>query len=82
MLWGGCRAGIFSRNFSDQYFEDYVMNVLHVADERFVLGVADQVPPDAVPWRVGRVRELVDGFVRPRTGRPDFNRLRKGREAS
>ena len=60
VLWGGLPGGIFSRNYSDRFFEEYVVNVLRHADHRFVLGVADQVPPDAVPERIGRVRELVD----------------------
>ena len=64
VIWGGLPGGIFSRNYSDRYFEEYVLNVLRHADERFVLGVADQVPPDAVPERIGRVRELVDSNPR------------------
>jgi hypothetical protein len=60
VIWGGLPGGIFSGAFSDAFFEEYVRNVLRHADGRFVLGVADQVPPDAVPWRIGRVRELVD----------------------
>ncbi len=64
VIWGGLPGGIFSRNYSDQYFEGYVANVLRHADHRFVLGVADQVPPDAVPERIGRVRQLVDSNPR------------------
>jgi hypothetical protein len=60
VIWGGLPGGIFSRNFSDTYFEGYVRHVLACADDKFVIGVADQVPPDAVPSRIGRVRELVD----------------------
>ena len=41
-----------------------MVNVLRHADGRFVLGVADQVPPDAVPGRIGRVRELVESNPR------------------
>ena len=59
-LWGGLPGGIFSPNYSDQFFEDYVLNVIRCADDRFVMGVADQVPPDAVSRRIRRVRELVD----------------------
>lgn len=64
VLWGGLPGGIFSRNYSDEYFEQYVLEVLRRADDRFVLGVADQVPPDAVPRRIGRVRELVQANPR------------------
>lgn len=59
IIWGGLPGGIFSGNYSEEFFEDYVNTVLACADNRFVLGVADQVPPDAVPERVRRVRELV-----------------------
>jgi len=64
VIWGGLPGGVFSRNYSDEYFEQYLLNVLRHADDRFVLGVADQVPPDAVPERIGRVRELVDSHPR------------------
>jgi hypothetical protein len=64
VIWGGLPGGIFSPAYSDRYFEEYVVNVLRHADHRFVLGVADQVPPDAVPERIGRVRELVDSHAR------------------
>lgn len=64
VIWGGLPGGLFSRNYSDEYFEQFVLNVLRQADDRFVLGVADQVPPDAVPARIGRVRELVDSHPR------------------
>jgi len=30
-------------------------------ESRYVLGVADQVPPDALEYRVKRVREFVNG---------------------
>ena len=64
VIWGGLPGGLFSRNYSDEYFEEYVLNVLRNADGRFVLGVADQVPPDAEPRRIGRVRELVEANPR------------------
>jgi hypothetical protein len=60
VIWGGLPGGIFSHNYSDSYFESYVQRVIACADEKFVIGTADQVPPDAVPSRIGRVRELVD----------------------
>ena len=65
IIWGGLPGGIFSENYSDRFFEEYVLNVLRNADDRFVLGVADQVPPDAVPRRISRVRELVEANPRP-----------------
>ena len=64
VIWGGLPGGIFSGNYSDTYFEDYVLNVMKNVDDKFVIGVADQVPPDAVPRRIRRVRELVDSHPR------------------
>jgi hypothetical protein len=64
VLWGGLPGGIFSRAYSDEFFERYVVEVLRQADGKFVLGVADQVPPDAAPERIARVRELVNAHPR------------------
>lgn len=69
IIWGGLPGGLFSRNYSDEYFEQFVVNVLRHADGRFVLGVADQVPPDAEPRRIGRVRELVEAHPRKEAAR-------------
>jgi hypothetical protein len=68
VIWGGLPGGIFSPAYGDKFFEEYVVNVLRHADGKFVLGVADQVPPDAVPERVARVRELVRANPRDQKG--------------
>jgi hypothetical protein len=49
---------------SDEEFDRHVKHVLSVMrqDYRYVLGVADQVPPDALESRVRRVADLVDDF--------------------
>jgi len=49
---------------SDEEFERHIKNVLSVmrAEPRYVLGVADQVPPDGLERRVRRVRELVEQY--------------------
>jgi hypothetical protein len=64
ILWGGIPGSYFTHCVSDNEFERHVKNVLAVmrAEPRYVLGVADQVPPDALPYRVKRVAELVDQF--------------------
>ncbi|MHB1348099.1 MAG: uroporphyrinogen decarboxylase family protein, partial [Candidatus Humimicrobiaceae bacterium] len=64
ILWGGLPGGIFTPNYSDAFFEEHVLKVIKNADDKFVIGVADQVPPDAIPWRISRVRELVDRNLR------------------
>ena len=66
ILWGGVPGGMFSPVESDESFERHVRHVLEVmvADKRMVLGVADQVPPDALPRRIARVIELVEQYGR------------------
>lgn len=48
--------------YSDGYFETFVRNVLKTfpIGSDFVLGVADQVPPDANLSRVRMVRDIID----------------------
>lgn len=64
IIWGGLPGGLFSRNYGEELFEEHVLKLIKIAkaDGKFVIGVADQVPPDAVPERIGRVRELVNEF--------------------
>ena len=64
ILWGGIPGSYFTTCVSDAEFDRHIKNVLAVmrAEPRYVLGVADQVPPDALPYRVKRVAELVDQF--------------------
>ena len=62
VLWGGVPGVHFTDKVSDADFERHVRDVLEVmsSEPRYVLGVADQVPPDGLERRVRRVRELVD----------------------
>ncbi len=64
ILWGGIPGVHFTDKVSDEDFERHVRQVLEVmsSEPRYVLGVADQVPPDGLESRVRRVRELVDEF--------------------
>jgi hypothetical protein len=50
----------------DAEFDRQVIDVLAVMSQepRYVLGVADQVPPDALEARVRRVADLVDRYGR------------------
>jgi uroporphyrinogen-III decarboxylase len=61
IIWGGIPGVYFTQNISDSEFERHVIEVLGVMrkEPRYVLGVADQVPPDALESRVRRVAELV-----------------------
>jgi uroporphyrinogen-III decarboxylase len=62
ILWGGVPGSYFTPHVSEEEFERHVRKVLDVMKSvpRFVLGVADQVPPDALESRVRTVGELVD----------------------
>ncbi len=64
ILWGGLPGVYFTASVSDEEFERHVKEVLAVMvqEPRYVLGVADQVPPDALESRVRRVAELVEEF--------------------
>ena len=66
ILWGGIPGSYFTPNVSDEEFELHIRKVLRVMTSapRFVLGVADQVPPDVLERRVRAVAELVDRYGR------------------
>ena len=64
ILWGGLPGAYFTSDISDQEFDEYVIKALEVMkkDPRYVLGVADQVPPHASFERIKRVSELVEQY--------------------
>ncbi len=64
ILWGGVPGSYFTENVSDEEFDRHVKNVLSVMrkNPRYVLGVADQVPPDGLERRIRRVSEFVDEY--------------------
>ena len=64
ILWGGIPGSYFTDCVSDDEFERHVKHLLSIMTKkpRFVLGVADQVPPDGLERRVKRVSELVDQY--------------------
>lgn len=66
ILWGGIPGSYFTDCVSDEEFEKHVIHLLSVmtTEPRFVLGVADQVPPDGLETRVKRVSELVNEYGR------------------
>jgi uroporphyrinogen-III decarboxylase len=66
ILWGGIPGVYFTGSVSDEEFDRHVRHVLSVMARkpRYVLGVADQVPPDALESRVRRVAELTDEYGR------------------
>lgn len=64
VLWGGLPGPHFTARVSDKKFDEYVKRVLDVMKQepRFVLGAADQVPPDGLKERIIRVNELVEKY--------------------
>lgn len=62
IFWGGIPGGFFTPLVSDEEFDRHVRAVLAIMrhEPRYVLGVADQVPPDGLESRIRRVAELVD----------------------
>lgn len=66
IIWGGLPGLYFTDLIGDADFDRFVISVLEVmvTRPRYVLGVADQVPPRARYDRVARVRELVEKYGR------------------
>lgn len=64
ILWGWIPGALFSPTFPEAQFREYVKNVILTLkpNPRFVLAVADQVPPDAVIERVPLVAEIADQY--------------------
>lgn len=64
ILWGGIPGSYFTECVDDEEFDRHVKYLLEIMKQkpRFVLGVADQVPPDGLERRVKRVAELVNEF--------------------
>ncbi len=64
ILWGGIPGVYFTPNTCEDEFERHVKHLLSimVKEPRYVLGVADQVPPDGLESRVRRVAQLVNEF--------------------
>jgi uroporphyrinogen-III decarboxylase len=69
ILWGGIPGVYFTANVDEEEFERHIKEVLSVMvrEPRYVLGVADQVPPDGLESRIRRVGELVDEFGKYKT---------------
>jgi uroporphyrinogen-III decarboxylase len=64
ILWGGIPGAYFTALVSDEEFERHVKQMIELMlkEPRYVLGVADQVPPDGLEERVRRVGELVEQY--------------------
>lgn len=61
IIWGGIPGGFFTDELTDDEFDAYVKRMIGLMrnNNRFVLGVADQVVPGSSEERIKRVDELV-----------------------
>ncbi len=61
IIWGGLPGAMFSPLYCESQFIEHLEEVLQMfsGDSRFVLGVADQVPPDGLISRIKLVREMI-----------------------
>jgi hypothetical protein len=67
IIWGGLPGAYFTDAISDEEFDNFVIGVLEVMKSeptRYVLGVADQVPPYCRWERIARVSQLVEKYGR------------------
>ena len=64
IFWGGIPGIMFTPLVSDEEFDEHLIHALKVMrrSPRYVLGVADQVPPSGLESRVRRVADLVEEF--------------------
>jgi len=62
LFWGGIPGSYFTPLVSDAEFDAHVRNTISVMrrEPRYVLGIADQIPPDGLESRLRRVTELVE----------------------
>lgn len=62
VFWGGIPGCYLTNMISDSDFDDFVIKVLEVmrSEPRYVLGIADQAPPDTIEARVLRIGELAE----------------------
>jgi hypothetical protein len=63
ILWGGVPGVLFAPPYTWDDMKSHVMKVIRTWGHRpFILGVADQIPPDGDITFVLRIAELVEGF--------------------
>ena len=56
----GLPSTIFLKQFSDEFFEDYVYKVLDAFAPRLILGVSDEYSPNGLVSRMLKVPEILD----------------------
>lgn len=63
-IWGGVPSVMLEPTYSDEEFDDFVMNLFWDIQPgyNFIVGMGDNVPVAAVFRRVGRIAELVEKY--------------------
>ena len=64
IIWGGIPSTILCDPITDEYFEQYMLNLFKIIapGDAFILGIADNVMPEARIERVRRVSEMVQEY--------------------
>lgn len=62
--WGGIPGTFFAPSVGDEEFEAFALKVIKVmvSEPRYVLGIADQIPPDGIIERVKTISNLVEKY--------------------
>ncbi len=64
IIWGAVPSVILEPTYSEAAFESYMVDVFRTAapGEAFILGVADNVMPDALSERIERISDMVEAW--------------------
>ncbi|MBN1458534.1 MAG: hypothetical protein JXA57_03295, partial [Armatimonadetes bacterium] len=64
IIWGGIPSSILCEPYDDDYFDTYMRDVFRTIapGDAFILGVADNVMPEAKIERVERVSEMLESW--------------------
>jgi len=63
-IWGGVPSMLFEPQYSDQEFDDYVLNLFKEVSpgNSFIMGMGDNLPFDGKIERVGRIVDLIEKY--------------------
>jgi len=64
IMWGGIPGVLFTPSCSDEEFEKFVIGIIRkmTSKPQYVLGIADQIPPDGIIERIKLVTDLVQKY--------------------
>ncbi len=64
IIWGGVPSVILEPVYSEAEFEAYMVDVFRTIapGDAFILGVADNVMPDALPARLERISDMIEAW--------------------